>query len=69
MFLVVAPGLQKVASRPPVLPFTIGKELAGWVEKLFEVTISPETLKTRARRIAEKNGSNEPKKSKAIDSV
>lgn len=31
-------------------PWTIGKELAAWVEKLFEVTIKPRTLAQRAYR-------------------
>ena len=44
-------------------PYTIGKELSDWMAKLFEVRISPETLKSRAYRQQKENGSNEPKKS------
>jgi hypothetical protein len=44
-------------------PYAIGKEISNWVAKLFEVRISPETLKTRAARQQKKLGSNEPKES------
>ncbi|MCU0589886.1 MAG: hypothetical protein MUC33_01210 [Desulfobacterales bacterium] len=44
-------------------PWTIGKELAAWVEKLFEVTISPHTLRMRAKRIEENNLNRCSKKS------
>ena len=50
-------------------PWTIGKELSKWVEKLFEVTISPNTLSQRAKRIVEQNGTNVPKESKPIETV
>ena len=46
-------------------PWTIGKELSKWVEKLFEVTINPKTIASRAERIS----SNEEKKSKPIETV
>jgi hypothetical protein len=41
-------------------PYSIGKELSSWVEKLFETSIPPETLKSRAARIQKQIGSNEP---------
>jgi hypothetical protein len=41
-------------------PYSIDKDLSAWVEKLFETSISPETLKSRAARIQKQNGSNEP---------
>ncbi len=41
-------------------PYSIGKEIAAWVEKLFETSIPQETLKSRAARIQKKIGSNEP---------
>ena len=46
-------------------PWTIGKELSKWVEKLFEVTINPKTIASRAERVS----SNEEKKSKPIETV
>lgn len=46
-------------------PWTIGKELSKWVEKLFEVTINPKTIASRANRIS----SNEEKKSQPIETV
>jgi hypothetical protein len=42
-------------------PYSIGKELSAWLEKLFEVHISPRTIESRANR--QKNTSNEVKKS------
>jgi len=42
-------------------PYYIGKHLSGWLEKLFETKINPETLKSRAYRKQQKSGSNEPK--------
>ena len=50
-------------------PWTIGKELSKWVEKLFEVTINPNTLTQRAKRIVEKNGTNVPEKSQPVETV
>ena len=32
-------------------PKAIGKDVSAWVGKLFETTIPPETIRTRARRI------------------
>jgi len=40
-------------------PYSIGKELAAWVEKLFETNIPVKTLQTRAWREKRKNTSNE----------
>ena len=34
-------------------PYSIGKDIAAWVEKLFEVKIKPTTLEKRAERIKE----------------
>ncbi len=34
-------------------PYSIGKDLAKWVEKLFEAKISPRTIEQKARRRAE----------------
>ena len=42
-------------------PYSIGKELSGWVEKLFETHIPPRTIEQRARR---QNATNVAKKSK-----
>lgn len=41
-------------------PYSIGKDLSAWVEKLFETNIPAETLKSRAARIQKQIGSNEP---------
>ncbi len=43
-----------------ITPYSIGKDLSAWVEKLFETSIPAETLKTRAARIQKQIGSNEP---------
>ena len=48
-------------------PWTIGKELSKWVEKLFEVTINPRVIERRAERI--NNATNVVKKSKPIETV
>lgn len=51
-------------------PWTIGKELSAWVEKLFEVTINPQTITKRAQRIEEKEDrTNVLKKSKAVETI
>jgi hypothetical protein len=42
-------------------PYSIGKELADWVEKLFETNIPVNTLKDRAYRMQKKIGGNQPK--------
>ena len=34
-------------------PYSIGKELSTWIEKLFEVSIKPATIEKRAQRIEE----------------
>jgi hypothetical protein len=31
-------------------PYSIGKELSAWIEKLFETSIPAETIRTQARR-------------------
>lgn len=42
-------------------PYSIGKDLSAWVEKLFETSIPADTLKKRAQRIADKElGTNVP---------
>lgn len=46
-------------------PWTIGKELASWVEKLFEVTINPRTIERRAERLD--NTTNVVKKSNIVE--
>ena len=46
-------------------PWTIGKELSKWVEKLFEVTINPKTIASRATRIS----SNEENKSQHTETI
>ena len=46
-------------------PYSIGKELSAWVERLFEVNISPHTIERRAERLnnkTTKNTTNVPKK-------
>lgn len=50
-------------------PWTIGKELAAWIEKLFEVTINPRTIERRAERIEKKDTTNVVKKSKPIENI
>jgi len=45
-------------------PYSIGKELSKWVEKLFEAHIPAKTIESRAYR---QNTSNEVKKSNNID--
>ncbi len=39
-----------------ITPYSIGKDLTVCVEKLFETSIPPETIRTRARRIKERGG-------------
>ena len=34
-------------------PYSIGKELSAWIEKLFETSIKPTTIEKRAERIRE----------------
>lgn len=41
-------------------PYSIGKDLAVWIEKLFEAKIPADTLKKRAQRAQEKLGTNVP---------
>lgn len=50
-------------------PYSIGKELSAWVEKLFEVNIKPDTLKKRAERIKDDLGTNVPKKSQPTETI
>jgi hypothetical protein len=50
-------------------PWTIGKELSKWVEKLFEVTINPRTIEERARKVREKVTLNNVKESKPIEFI
>lgn len=50
-------------------PWTIGKELSKWVEKLFEVTINPETIRTRARRAETRERSNDREKSQTTETI
>jgi hypothetical protein len=44
-------------------PYQIGKELAGWIEKLFEVSIRPNTIQVRAHRMKENIVTNVTKES------
>lgn len=39
-------------------PYSIGKELAAWVEKLFETSIPADTIRKRAERTQDKLGTN-----------
>jgi hypothetical protein len=48
-------------------PWTIGKELSKWIEKLFEVTINPRTIERRAERI--ENTTNVVKKSQPTETI
>jgi hypothetical protein len=52
-------------------PWTIGQDLSKWVEKIFEVTINPNTIRMRAERTAKKDCTNVQKESnisnKSID--
>lgn len=41
-------------------PYSIGKDLSVWIEELFEVNINPETIKKRAQRLQNENGTNVP---------
>ena len=44
-------------------PYSIGKHLSGWTEKLFETHVKPGTIKKKAQRIKEKElGTNVSKK-------
>jgi len=49
-------------------PYSIGRELSAWVEKLFEVTIKPKTIESRAYRQREIT-SNEVKESQDTEST
>jgi hypothetical protein len=42
-------------------PYSIAQELSAWVEKLFQAKIPEETVKSRAYRVQQRIGSNEPK--------
>lgn len=46
--------------RPPEgkSKYSIGKEISGWVAKLFDATINPKTIAKRAERTAEKIATN-----------
>jgi len=46
-------GLEKGAT-----PYSIGKEIASWVERLFEAKIPPRTIEQRARRQKAENATN-----------
>jgi len=48
-------------------PYSIGKELAAMVEKMFEASIPMETLKDRAYRIQKKIGGNQPKSENPVN--
>lgn len=51
-------------------PWSIGKELSSWVEKLFEVTINPSTLEKRAERISKQDiTTNVVKKSQPVENI
>ncbi|MBU4317107.1 MAG: hypothetical protein KKF30_07515 [Proteobacteria bacterium] len=50
-------------------PHSIGHELAVWIEKVFEVSIKPDTLKKRAQRIEKNIGTNVPKQSKPTEFI
>ena len=50
-------------------PYSIGKELSDWIAKLFEVRISPSTLKMRAYRKQDDLGTNVPKESKTPETI
>jgi hypothetical protein len=41
-------------------PYSIGKDLAVWIEKLFEASIPQETLERRADRAKKRLGTNVP---------
>jgi hypothetical protein len=41
-------------------PYSIGKDLAVWIEKLFEASIPQETLERRAERAKKRLGTNVP---------
>ena len=49
-------------------PYSIGKELSVWIEKMFEVHVKPGTLKEKARRQKIKMDTNVSKKTEP-DSV
>ena len=44
-------------------PYSIGKELSQWVEKMFETVIPANTIKNRAARLMKESDSNESKQS------
>ena len=39
-------------------PYSIGKELSVWIEKMFEVHVKPNTLTRKAQRQVKKNSTN-----------
>ena len=41
-------------------PYSIGKQLTAWFERLFETAIPADTIKHRAQRMKEKLGTNVP---------
>lgn len=49
-------------------PYSIGKELSAWIEKLFEVNIHPKTIATRVYRHPDFS-SNEEKKSQPLETI
>jgi hypothetical protein len=51
-------------------PWSIGKELSKWVEKMFETTINPRTIEQRVRRIEKKdNATFVAEKSQPIETI
>jgi hypothetical protein len=50
-------------------PYSIGKDLSAWVEKIFEVNIKPKTLIKRAERLQEGLTTNVVKKSQPLETI
>jgi hypothetical protein len=48
-------------------PYSIGKELSQWAEKIFEAVINPRTIEQRARRI--EDATNVAKQSQPIETI
>ena len=50
-------------------PYTIGHEIAAWIEKVFELNIKPTTIEKRAERIREDFPTNVGKESQPAETI
>lgn len=50
--------------------YSIGKEVAQWIQKLFEVRINPDTIRVRADRLCTNvHSDSTPKNQKEIEEI